>query len=73
MGEIDNIRIYHAHIKDIEDKVIEIIKNNEEFRQVIDSSDKSISSGAELSIQEGTYQVKITITNTKNGNILQKP
>lgn len=70
MGEIDNFKIYHAHIKDIEDKVINIIKMNNEFRQVVDSSDKSISSGAELVIQEGTYQIKIEITNTKNGNIL---
>ncbi len=73
MSEIDNIKIYHAHIKDIEDKVIEIIKNNDKFRNVINNTDSSISSGAELSIQEGEYQVKITIINTKNGNILQKP
>lgn len=71
MGEIDNIKIYHAHIKDIEDKVIEIIRNNDKFREVINNTDSSISSGAELSIQEGTYQVKITITNTKNGDILR--
>jgi len=70
MGETDNLKIYHAHIKDIEDKVIDVIKINNEFREVIDSSDKSISSGAELIIQEGTYQVKIEIVNTKNGTIL---
>ncbi len=70
MGEIDNMKIYHAHIKDIEDKIVDVIKINGEFRKLIDNSEKVVSSGAELIMQEGRYQVKIEIINTKNGKIL---
>jgi len=69
MGEIDDIRVYHAHIQDLEDEAITIIRNSDLFRNTIDNAGGPVSSISELMIAEGTYQVEIKITNVKNGKI----